>query len=435
MSTQMPFLLVSVSGNMSLLNPRTKHFEFGGPFGTLILSVGLPALIDVLFFSCNRNGCPDGLAGLRHQLASTEWLNWPALFAFWAWLLALAILDVVIPGNWVQGTQLRSGGSLHYKFNGTRVLGLLAVALSFRWVQTAGEMPELQFIYANLLQLANASILTAFIVATFLYAASYRQPEPLLALGGNSGNVVYDWFIGRELNPRIGNLDLKLFLEMRPGLILWIILNLTMVHHQYLYFGEVTRSIVLVTIFQAWYVIEGTFYESGLVSMIDTTHDGLGFMLVFGDIALVPFTYSLQTRFLADHPTYLNVVTCAAITAIYILGIAVFRMSNNEKNRFKQQDPSTAHLKYLETPTGSKLLYTGWWGVARHINYTADWFSALAYSLPCGTAVIPYYYLIYFASLLIHRESRDEAKCAAKYGEVWEEYKRRVPYRFIPYIW
>jgi hypothetical protein len=39
-----------------------------------------------------------------------------------------------------------------------------------------------------------------------------------------SGNAVYDFFIGRELNPRIGTFDLKYFCELRPGLIGWVCL-------------------------------------------------------------------------------------------------------------------------------------------------------------------------------------------------------------------
>ena len=35
---------------------------------------------------------------------------------------------------------------------------------------------------------------------------------------------------------------------------------------------------------------------------MDITTDGFGFMLVFGDIAWVPFTYCLQARYLADNP-------------------------------------------------------------------------------------------------------------------------------------
>lgn len=37
-----------------------------------------------------------------------------------------------------------------------------------------------------------------------------------------AGNVVYDFFKGHELNPRIKNFDLKFFCEMRPGLIGWV---------------------------------------------------------------------------------------------------------------------------------------------------------------------------------------------------------------------
>lgn len=36
------------------------------------------------------------------------------------------------------------------------------------------------------------------------------------------GNVVYDFFKGRELNPRLKDFDLKFFCEMRPGLIGWV---------------------------------------------------------------------------------------------------------------------------------------------------------------------------------------------------------------------
>jgi hypothetical protein len=38
------------------------------------------------------------------------------------------------------------------------------------------------------------------------------------------GNAVYDFFIGRELNPRLGAFDLKFFCELRPGLIGWVCL-------------------------------------------------------------------------------------------------------------------------------------------------------------------------------------------------------------------
>ena len=59
-------------------------------------------------------------------------------------------------------------------------------------------------------------------------------------------------------------------------------------------------------------------------------------------------------------------------------------------------------------------------------------------SLPAAAGFVTpvtYFYPVYFAVLLVHRELRDEHKCAAKYGAAWAKYKALVPYRIIPYVY
>lgn len=34
--------------------------------------------------------------------------------------------------------------------------------------------------------------------------------------------------------------------------------------------------------------------------------------------------------------------------------------------------------------------------------------------------------------MIIHRTSRDVARCRRKYGEAWTRYEKAVPYLFIP---
>ena len=61
---------------------------------------------------------------------------------------------------------------------------------------------------------------------------------------------------------------------------------------------------------------------------------------------------------------------------------------------------------------------------------------ALSWCLPTGFETpITYFYAIYFAILLWHRELRDEHKCKSKYGRDWDKYCKIVPYRFIPYVY
>mmetsp|Transcript_50972 Transcript_50972/g.59563 ORF Transcript_50972/g.59563 Transcript_50972/m.59563 type:complete len:162 (+) Transcript_50972:3-488(+) len=158
-------------------------------------------------------------------------------------------------------------------------------------------------------------------------------------------------------------------------------------------------------------------------------------MLIFGDHAWVPFTYSLQARYLVDYDPRLGYGALGGILLTNCVGYMIFRGANGQKDAFRRNpdQPCVSHLSYLQTKRGTKLLTSGWWGKARKINYTGDWIMGLSWCLVCGLdSIVPYFYAIYFAILLIHRSVRDDHMCQTKYGSDWEEYKKIVPYRFIP---
>lgn len=126
------------------------------------------------------------------------------------------------------------------------------------------------------------------------------------------------------------------------------------------------------------------------------------------------------------------------IVALQAAGYYIFRGANGQKDTFRRDpnNPEVKHLKTLQTKRGTKLIISGWWGIARHINYTGDWMMGWAWCLPCGfDSIIPYFYVIYFGSLLIHREIRDEHACKLKYGADWDTYCSIVKYRLIPGIY
>ncbi|KAM3078985.1 erg24, C-14 sterol reductase [Clarireedia jacksonii] len=350
-------------------------------------------------------------------------------------------------------------------------------------IAQGADFPVWTFMYDNFLQILTANIIISYTLATYVYIRSFSvkpgNPEfRELAAGGHSGNMLYDWFIGRELNPRvtiplIGEIDIKEFCELRPGLMGWLLLDYAFVAHQYKAYGYVTDSILLITAFQTLYVLDSYWMENAILTTMDITTDGFGFMLAFGDLVWVPFIYSLQARYLSVYPLSLGIFGTTGVLAVVGVGYYIFRGANNEKNRFRTnpKDPRISHLKYMETASGSKLLISGWWGTARHINYFGDWIMAWAYCLPTGIAgylvhhvpthkqsladgsfvysdmvvtqgdargwgmIITYFYVIYFGVLLVHRELRDEEKCQRKYGADWDKYKQIVRYRIIPGIY
>ncbi|KAJ5626176.1 hypothetical protein N7510_002485 [Penicillium lagena] len=501
--------------------PEKRGYEFGGPLGAFGIVFGLPVLVYTFYFVCNDvSGCP-APSLLHPSTLSLERLKrevgWPkegivALYDTQAMLWTLSyyafslFLQVFLPGQEAEGIALACGGRLKYKFNGMRtspesaellsdLLPLLS-AFSSAVIILSGlaggtyiygaDFVVWTFLWDNYLQVITANLIISSLIALFVYVRSFSVPAPgqpnpnlrELAPGGHTGNPLYDFFIGRELNPRIRlpipfvsepsrTIDIKVFMEMRPGLLGWTILNLSNVAHQYRTYGYVTDSIVLVTIFQGFYILDALYMEPAIMTTMDIIMDGFGYMLSFGDVVWVPHIYSVQSRYLSIFPYELGWTGRAFVLGVIAVGYSIFRGANNQKNRFRTNpdDPKLKHIKYIETASGSKLMTSGWWGLARHINYLGDWTMSWAYCLPTGVAgyviiesinpgtgnlqkqalqtaeargwgmILTYFYMLYFAILLIHRERRDEEKCKKKYGADWDRYTSMVRSRIIPGIY
>uniref|UniRef100_A0A4X1V2S0 Delta(14)-sterol reductase TM7SF2 n=1 Tax=Sus scrofa TaxID=9823 RepID=A0A4X1V2S0_PIG len=385
--------------------PRAP-LEFGGPLGAAALMLLLPATMFHLLLAA-RSG-PARLLGPPPYLPGLEmlWSPW-ALFLCLAWLGLQAALYLLPARQVAEGQELKNKRRLLYPINGFQALVLTAllVGLGVLARLPLGALPEM------LLPLAFSATLIAFVGSLLLYLKALVAPASALAPGGNSGNPVYDFFLGRELNPRICSFDFKYFCELRPGLIGWVLINLALLMQEAELRGSPSLAMWLVNGFQLLYVGDALWHEEAVLTTMDIIHDGFGFMLAFGDLAWVPFTYSLQAQFLLYHPQPLG-----------LPGASVICLIND--------------LETIPTATGRQLLVSGWWGMVRHPNYLGDLIMALAWSLPCGVShLLPYFYLLYFTALLVHREARDEQQCLQKYGLAWHEYCRRVPYRIMPYVY
>uniref|UniRef100_A0AAX7UK45 Delta(14)-sterol reductase TM7SF2 n=1 Tax=Astatotilapia calliptera TaxID=8154 RepID=A0AAX7UK45_ASTCA len=395
--------------NSQALKHKLSHDserEFGGTLGAVCIPIFLP--LTVLFLICLSRSPEASLFQWPPPLPSADQLWDPlAPVLLLGWFALHAVIYLMPLGKVSEGLVLRDGTRLKYPINGFHGLCISGVFLML----LLGLGAPLGYLFELLLPLAVCAIAVSFLFSIYLYIRSFWAPSHALALGGNTGNPLYDFFIGRELNPRIGDFDLKYFCELRPGLIGWVVINLGMLMKEVELRGSPSLAMILVNSFQLLYVADALWNEEAVLTTMDIVHDGFGFMLVFGDLAWVPFTYGLQAAFLVVHPQTLSSLKAAAIIALN-------------------------GLETIATATGKRLLVSGWWGLVRHPNYLGDLLMALAWSLPCGFSyLLPYFYVIYFTVLLIHREARDERQCRAKYGLAWDTYCRRVPYRIFPYIY
>ncbi|KAI5298060.1 Delta(24)-sterol C-methyltransferase, partial [Ascosphaera pollenicola] len=217
------------------------QYEFFGPPGAIFITFVLPLVVYSLAFFCNDvSGCPApsllhpsrlNLLQLKHEI------GWPeegivGLFDLdvfgkvLGYYLLLLLLQIFLPGTTVEGVQLACGGRHKYKMNTGLGAGTYMYGPNF---------PVWPFIWKNHIQIITSNILIATTIAIFCYARSFTVPargkpnstNRELAPGGITGNAIYDFFIGRELNPRITlpipfvdettkTIDLKVFCELRP---------------------------------------------------------------------------------------------------------------------------------------------------------------------------------------------------------------------------
>lgn len=431
------------------------HYEFGGPVGAFFTMTSLPIVVYGLYFLCKgRCDSDDGfclstenldevLDQIPQDLVEVLWST-KAFSIVLGWIGFHVVLERCLPGEMADGVELSNKTRLKYPLNGHLAFWVSMMALLFFPIDLFCGSPveasatlDLSYAYDGYAQLATASLVVAVALSAYLYARSFAKGA-LLAPHGDSGNPIYDLFIGRELNPRLlgGTFDLKYFFELRPGLIGWVAINAgCLVKHAQLHGGSVSGAMILVNVFQGLYVWDALYNERAILTTMDIINDGFGYMLAFGDICWVPFTYSLQARYLVENDGVTDPLGLAAIAALNVLGYWIFRGSNGQKDAFRRDpnDPALSHLETLTTKRGRKLIVSGWWGMARKINYTGDWIMGLSWCLFTGfNSIVPYFYAIYFCILLVHRAFRDNDQCAAKYGSDWPKYKAKVPYVFVP---
>uniref|UniRef100_A0A4X1T3B2 Delta(14)-sterol reductase LBR n=1 Tax=Sus scrofa TaxID=9823 RepID=A0A4X1T3B2_PIG len=364
---------------------QLKEVEFGGVPGVLTIMLGLPAFLFLLLLMCKQK--EPSLLNFPPPLPALSDL-WDArvfgLYLVWFFLQALFYLLPI--GKVVEGTPLADGRRLKYRLNGFYAFILTSglVGASLLWDV------ELYYVYNHFLQFALAATVWAVVLSVYLCARALKAPRNDLS-PASSGNAIYDFFIGRELNPRIGTFDLKYFCELRPGLIGWVVINLVMLLAEMKVQNRAFPSLamILVNSFQLLYVVDALWNEEALLTTMDIIHDGFGFMLAFGDLVWVPFIYSFQAFYLVAHPNELSWPAASLIVALKLCGFIIFRCANSQKNAFRKNpnDPKLAHLKTIHTSTGKNLLVSGWWGFVRHPNYLGDLIMALAWSLPCGKHV------------------------------------------------
>lgn len=401
--------------------------------GALALCVVMPTISFYLWSAVAQHGgslwMPSSVAEL---VAMVPVPTWDAALILFAWIAVQAVLYVVVPARVVQGWPTEHGERAEYRINGLFAFGVSAALLV---AAIAFDLLSPRAVVAQFGPLLTVATIFAVVAALLTYVAGRRRAH----LERSTGNVVYDFYMGTILNPKIGRHDVKFFFESRIGMGAWGAFAILLPAAELEATGTLSTAMVVVSLCQLFYIIDFFVFEPLLLSMIDIIEENLGFMLWFAFLVWMPFNFTLQQQYVLAARPELSTIAAMGLVALNFAGYIVFRDSNLQKQRFRR-DPSRPVWGKppvtMDTARGTKLLMSGWWGLARHANYLGDLTMALSWCLACGFgSVVPYFYFLYFAPLLLNRERRDHAMCQRKYGADWDRYCEKVRYRIVPFVY
>jgi delta14-sterol reductase len=257
------------------------------------------------------------------------------------------------------------------------------------------------------------------------------------------GSIGADLYLGRIANPQWlrGRVDAKMFLYLVGAVMLELNVLSFAAHHVLAHPDDPSRGVVLYAVMLTFFLAEYLTFEEVHLYTYDFFAERVGFKLGWGCLVFYPFFYCVGLWATAARP---NPHTSRAVLALAVVcffgGWMLSRGANLQKYLFKTAPERS--LFGLLAPVavsggGKQLLCSGFWRLSRHINYLGEILMAVGLTLALGwpRLPLPWLYPLYYIVLLLPRQHFDDQRCAAKYGALWAEYCRRVPYRIIPFIY
>ena len=354
------------------------------------------------------------------------------LAVFAVFLLA----QLILPGKRVPGYVVdpETGEPRNYRLNG---LPVFALALAV-WASGIAGIPHDWFYRSTIPAVAGGTVFAAI----FTLLAVYCHPK------GKTGNFILDLWDGRvrELSFFNGRFDVKMYLYVVGGTMLALNAMSGAVWHYQRFGADANPGVFLYAAFFTFYVLDYFVFERVQLYTYDLIHEGLGFKLLWGGLIVYGWLFILPLWGMAALPdpgfppawTYAWLIGTAAL---FLFGWSISRGASLQKYTFKRW-PDRKFLGLIEPDYieagDRRILCSGLWGAARHLNYMGEGFLALSIALIFGYPGNPWAwtYFAFIVSMLLWRQIADDRHCARKYGPGnWAEYRARAKYRIVPGVY
>jgi Delta14-sterol reductase len=341
------------------------------------------------------------------------------------------VLNALLPGRWLTGYINRPGSDEKMKYHLNGIPVFIAVLLIW-FLSGYYKLIPFDWLYEfRWYGLAGACIFG--IIFTLALVLPYAPVKK---------SFISDLFLGRVENLQVikGRVDIKMWLYLTGAIMLELNILSFAAHHISIYGEMASAGFLLPSMLMTYFVVDYIIYEEVHLYTYDLFAERIGFKLGWGCLVFYPYFYAIPLWATVEKPSALTPPWLLSLyVLIFLTGWVFSRGANLQKYYFKTRPGKRFLWIRPEAITdGSRsLLVNGFWGMSRHINYLGEILMASAIVLCTGypALVWPWLYPIYYVLLLFSRQVDDDRRCSLKYGDLWLQYSKKVPYRIIPYLY
>ncbi|KAI4889880.1 hypothetical protein NFI96_029458 [Prochilodus magdalenae] len=322
-------------------NPPAKHdHSEWNQFHLILVCVLLGGFLILLLNSCHPADPTDPWT-LMGLFKAPVW-DWTAFAIVLTFTVLQGVLYYLPVGQVVEGKMGCHDKRLKYSLNGLHAFGVCVALLVCMWM---GGYVKAVSVSTRVLAMVSSGCVVSMLLSVYLYLQSLSH-QTQHAQDNNTGGFLLDFALGREMDPRVGIIDVKQFAMVRIGFIGWD-------------------------------------------SVLDTkefTEESIGYLMIMGEYIWIPFFSSLPVYFLLQRPKHIHFLFTLPIILLFSVGFLMYYMSNEQKSKFRKNPnhPAIACLETIRSPSGQNLLVSGWFGWVRHPNYLGDILLMFAWCLPCA---------------------------------------------------
>lgn len=246
-----PTTQVNISKTTSALSDgASDEFEFGGSLGTAALMLGFPLLMWYMWIGATyydgqfptpapEESWSDFGRHLCHLVYEGAFPTAKAWAIFWVFFVVQAVMYCFMPGVSSFGRPLPHEGGKRLPYYCSAYTSFYAtLALAF-FLHVTRIFP-LYTLIDEFGSIMTVAILSGFIMSVAVYAQAIVRGRTHRL----TGYPIYDFFMGAELNPRIGILDFKMFYEVRIPWFILLLTTLSVAARQYETYGRVSPEVL-----------------------------------------------------------------------------------------------------------------------------------------------------------------------------------------------